>query len=613
MPPDVSSQVRDASADEAATSSTTGEDAGVTTRRHWVRLTTACNNRCLFCLDSETPRDVLLSAEELKREIDRGRDELGASRLILSGGEATVHPAFVELVRYGRERGYERVQLITNGQRLARRDFFDACMDAGLGEITFSVHGHDAQLHDRLTGTPGSYEKLTKALMRALRDGRPIVNVDIVINKQNVAVLPKIVEKCIALGVHEFDLLHVIPQGRAFDNREELFYDVREHLPTLQQVFRLGRHPHFTVWTNRFPVSFLEGLEDLIQDPHKLLDEINGRRFAIRRYLDLGEPLDCREPERCRHCFVEPFCTTMDRVVARQHRRHWQIWWLGDQPLDGEPPFGCSLVGLRRRRLEDALEVDLPPATGLYLELEEASSLPVDVAGGRSLVLFARSPQQLDAWLAAELPARVELDVLLDRDTAPWLLSQRERLATTIDRVVLRQPSHEQLDDADHDVADLPAFFRELALPVSVSGLPACLAPGARLVEQRAILPRELFDPASGRLDVRALGRYHIGAHYCAKSVRCADCVLDSSCEGAHINLVRSRGLAVLQPLRSEGQAGKAPQLGASEVPARLADGRAPELPAPSLPGYAMPEEAPLDPLAVIALGRARARAMGEG
>ncbi len=205
--------------------------------KHWVRAATACNSRCLFCLDSDTPRNVYLPIDEIKREIDRGIDELGADKLILSGGEATLHPAFADLVRYAKERGYVRVQTVTNGYRFADKEFFDAVVEAGLGEITFSIHGHNALLHDRLTGTPGAFKRIIKGMVRALRDGRVIVNVDVVINKQNVAVLDRIVELCISLGVTEFDLLHVIPQAAAFDHRDELFYDVREHLPMLHKVF----------------------------------------------------------------------------------------------------------------------------------------------------------------------------------------------------------------------------------------------------------------------------------------------------------------------------------------------------------------------------------------
>jgi hypothetical protein len=54
-----------------------------------------------------------------------------------------------------------------------------------------------------------------------------------------------------------------------------------------------------------------------------MLDEVNGRRFQVRKYLDEGTPLECRQQERCVHCFIEPFCTTADRVIERQNQASW--------------------------------------------------------------------------------------------------------------------------------------------------------------------------------------------------------------------------------------------------------------------------------------------------
>ncbi|NOY28362.1 MAG: radical SAM protein [Oligoflexia bacterium] len=324
-------------------------------KKHWVRAVTACNSRCLFCLDADTPRNVFLPTDDVKAELRRGIDDLGADKVIISGGEATLHPDFVELVRFARQDlGYDRVQTVTNGTMLADKDFYLACREAGLGEITFSLHGHTAALHDWLTQTPGGFHKLMKAMIRARRDPRgPIVNVDVCINKQNVAVLDKIVELCLSVGVRELDLMHVIPQANAFENRDLLFYDVREHLPVLHKVFRLNRHPGVVIWTNRFPVHFLEGLEDLIQDPHKMLDEVNGRRFMVRNYLDIGKPMTCRDPGRCPHCFIEPFCTSMDRQIAWLNAERARVWQIGSVDIDNlslpSPlPAGCTL-GSRSR------------------------------------------------------------------------------------------------------------------------------------------------------------------------------------------------------------------------------------------------------------------------
>lgn len=578
--------------------------------KHWVRAVTACNSRCLFCLDSDTPRGVYLPVEEVKRELDRGLDELGATKVIISGGEASLHPAFPDFIRYAKERGYERVQTVTNGYRFAEKEFFDLCMDAGLGEITFSLHGHTAELHDHLTQTEGAFKRLIKGLVRALRDGRPIVNVDVVINKQNVAVLDKIVELCISIGVTEFDLLHVIPQAAAFDNRDELFYDVRDHLPVLQKVFRLNRHPRFVVWTNRFPISYLEGLEDLIQDPHKMLDEVNGRRFQVRRYLDEGKALDCRHAERCPHCFIEPFCTTTDRVVADQNARRFEVYEAADGcPLPLPLPYGASRLGVTVASFDDLLSAAWAQVPGFHVSGAPAAPLTEDLAGGRPVVLVATRGEQLSAWLSSPLPEGVEeIEIHLTQSTAEWLLDHRAMVTPLLDRLRIHQPSHEHLSTArEQDIREPRAYFEQLALPIRVSGLPACLAPGAQWIEERRVLPASVFDAKTGRLDIHELARFHVRARYRGKSVRCSDCRIDARCEGAHINMIRDQGLGMLTPFEQGAEADRvAARL--EEIfptpPPRLAHGSAIEPVAESLPGFPGPSAAPLDPLAVIELER---------
>jgi molybdenum cofactor biosynthesis enzyme MoaA len=580
-------------------------------RKHWVRLVTACNSRCVFCLDTDTPRNVYLSEEDVCREIKRGRDELGADKVILSGGEGSIHPKFVDFVRYARDLGYERIQTVTNGVMFAKREFYAAAVEAGLGEITFSLHGHTPELHDRLTGTPGAFHKLMKGMVRAIREGRVIVNIDVCINKQNVSYIDRIVDLCLSVGVREFDLLHVIPQGAAFQNRDELFYDPVEHLPRLQKVFRLNRHPNVTVWTNRFPVEFLEGLEDLIQDPHKMLDEVNGRRFQVRRYLDEGVPLECRQKERCQHCFIEPFCNTADRVIERQNKATWDVWWVG-VPDDeqrvrlaelspGDLPFGCRLVGVEVEDLPDLERLSIPPEIGIYVKPRSASRMVDRARVPGPLLLSLSDAAQLDAVFGGAVPAGVDVEIEVNRDTAAWLLAHRARVEECLPILRLHQPSYEFLKDAvANDVQDLKRFFTELALAIRVSGLPACLAPQTELAVAPKILNRTLFDPQTGRIAIRELARTHVVEGYFAKSLRCRECRVNALCEGAHINFLRDQGFAQLVPLRD----GTWAQEAAAQLrrlrpvpPLRLRDGRPVEPVAPSLPGFAPPSAAPTEPL----------------
>lgn len=565
-------------------------------KKHWVRAVTACNSRCMFCLDMDTPRNVFLPEEDVRADLRKGREMLDADKVIISGGEATLHPKFPELVHYAKSIGYDRVQTVTNGWNFADRTFYRRCMAAGLGEITFSLHGHTPELHDHLTQHPGSFKRLIKGMVRALRDPHgPIVNIDVVINKQNVAILDKIIELGSSLGVYEYDLLHVIPQAEAFRMREHLFYDVREHMDVLHRVFRLNRHPRFVIWTNRFPVSYLEGLEDLIQDPHKMLDEVNGRRFHVRQYLDTGVALDCRQPERCVHCFIEPFCTTMDRVIETQNQAGVAVWVSED--TGDVLPFGADVRGVRCTEWtqlpagDEALEV-----TGMAAE-----PIPNDTTVRR---LIAETPEQLSAWLAA-LPASVEVEIWLNKQTASWMLENRDTVAAVLPQVRIHQPSFEHMAEAvENDVQDPWDFFMGLGLRVRVSGLPACVTPGCELVEPISRMSPSLFDGDTGRINIRALSQHHIQNGYHARSERCRDCRLSPRCDGMHINMIRAQGLRLLRPLTDGVWADDAAaQLARRwpEAPTRVAGGRPSQPPADSLPGHLPPPEPPRDPLAVIA------------
>lgn len=579
-------------------------DANVAERRHWVRCTTACNNRCRFCLDSATPRSAFVLVDEVERQIDWGIEQLGATRLVLSGGEATLHPKFVDFVRYGNQAGYERVQCITNGSLFADRAFFEACAAAGLGEVTFSLHGHTAELHDYLTRRKGSFEQLLRGMTRAVRDGRMIVNVDICLNKQNIAHIEAIIELCLALGVNEFDLLQVIPHGEAFDNREELFYDAVAN-DGLRRVLRLSRHPRITIWTNRLPVATLEGFEELIQAPDKLEGEVNGRRYHIRRYLDFGTPLECRQQERCIHCFVEPFCTTMDRVVELTRTEAWDIWWLGDEPLSEATvpsplPFGCERLGLT----VDSLAA-LPDEAKLH-DLFVYERRPTAERLERRLELIADTPDHLAVYLGrGDVPSNVQVEVRLNKRTAAWLLDHREALEASLSAVRLHQPAVASREQAARDAIDAPAeLFAALGLRLRVSGLPPCLAPGTVLTLPPLRLERSLFEPQTGRFDMQALARFHAADWYNVKSSRCDTCRVGSRCEGCHVSLARRHGLSVLDPGALADAWGDDAEQQLLErwpdVPTRLATGRRPEPPCRSLPGFAAPVDVPLDPFSLL-------------
>jgi MoaA/NifB/PqqE/SkfB family radical SAM enzyme len=330
-------------------------EAAAHEKRNWVRLTFDCNDHCVFCLDSHTHTGEMRAREEVKQQILDGRRK-GATRLILSGGEPTIHPSYVDFVRLGRLAGYRKIQTVTNGRRFAYGDFLTRCLDEGLSEITFSIHGPNGKVHDALVGTKGAWEEEMKGLRGALADGRPIVNIDIVINRANVKHLPEMLRLFTEMGVKEFDLLQVVPFGRAFtDGRDTLFYDLAEARPYLQEALAYSKRPDLHLWLNRFPPQHLEGYEHLIQDPYKLNDEVRGRKEEFAKLLDDGEWLDCRQPERCKYCYLERLCGTLDGVLGRLEQRAFDVVRVDLSWEEKQPPvFGGDPASGKRARLQAA-------------------------------------------------------------------------------------------------------------------------------------------------------------------------------------------------------------------------------------------------------------------
>ena len=565
-------------------------------KRNWVRLTYDCNNKCIFCLDSDTHDGEMRDPDEVKTQILEGRKK-GATRLILSGGEPTIHPRYIDFIKLGRLAGYRRIQTVTNGRLFAYQEFIDRCLAAGLHEITFSLHGPNARVHDALVGVKGAFEQESAGLRRALDDGRPIVNVDIVINRGNVKVLPEMLETFYSWGVREFDLLQVVPFGAAFrEGRDILFYDLEEAAPFIQEALVFSQRPDVHVWFNRFPPPHLEGFEHLIQDPYKLNDEVRGRKEELERQLSHGEALDCREPDRCRYCYLEQLCDTLEKVQTSTHRNTFSrllvdTAWEATLP----PTFGGDPASAKRAFDDSSNKRRLPVMGGAGATLEHLPIAErVTKAGARVLAVKAPSLEaareaaaafegigaiELEladyAGLEEELGADdslfcatltkatgadvaqverllglggFEVEVLLNDATAPWLLG----LSSLPRRLALRQPTYERLTEASERDVDLPSFFARFAElggaeEVPVEGIPACI------MGRTPRVPPETLDTAmmrpDGRLEIFRYARRYILEGYRSKSLRCRACTHDASCAGLHINQVRAHGYRWLSPV----------------------------------------------------------------
>ena len=146
----------------------------------YLQLTRNCLQHCRFC--SNPPTGVDLSVPEMKELID-GLADMGYDGVILTGGEPTMSPLLFPALEYAHEKGlYSR--MITNGQHLADKAFFQQCVDAGLSHIHVSLHSYRPEVHDFITAYPQAWQTLVNCLSHVPEMGIT-ADINTVINSYN--------------------------------------------------------------------------------------------------------------------------------------------------------------------------------------------------------------------------------------------------------------------------------------------------------------------------------------------------------------------------------------------------------------------------------------------
>ncbi|MFH2010863.1 MAG: radical SAM protein [bacterium] len=191
-------------------------------------VTTRCNHDCLHCYnawknEAPYPPTPELSTADTRALLDKVLRETGAGHVTLTGGEPLLRPDLHELVDHLVARGCE-VNLICNGTLL------DEAAIARLTPHKVSIFelpllSSDAALHDRLSGQPGAFDRVTMAIADLKLAGQVVVTV-FVATALNLHTWRETVELAFALGVDGIMFNRFNPGGRGFQNLELLQPDL---------------------------------------------------------------------------------------------------------------------------------------------------------------------------------------------------------------------------------------------------------------------------------------------------------------------------------------------------------------------------------------------------
>lgn len=130
-----------------------------------------CEQQCTFCPSVDRDKCRLDWMEkgnqeqhdDLAHQLRRARSA-GATVADFGGNDVLRFAPILSLGRLARELGYSRVVVQSPALVMADPAFAEAVAASGFTEVQLPIYGTTPEVHDRITGTPGAFEKLCRAL-----------------------------------------------------------------------------------------------------------------------------------------------------------------------------------------------------------------------------------------------------------------------------------------------------------------------------------------------------------------------------------------------------------------------------------------------------------------
>jgi|GEM_PF-2484169 len=282
-------------------------------RKTIVYLGMGCNSNCLFCLqDHRTPK--FFDDNKILSEIIKGKNK-GSDWLILSGGEASIHPKFLEFVAFAKKLGYRRIQTISNGRMFSIKSFAKKAKEAGLTETTISFHGSTKELHDGLTRTPGSFVQ-AKAAAKNCEDLGIKLSFNTAAIKLNILNLKNIL-KLINEGLmlkkkYDYDIIGASPTGRSWVQKLLPSHD--DLLKGLREVCEYAEENHIVLWITRTPIQDIPKGYQHHKEPWEVLsnDVVGFWNIAwVKEKI-------CSDL-KCEYCEVQHICEPLQLTIKKMN------------------------------------------------------------------------------------------------------------------------------------------------------------------------------------------------------------------------------------------------------------------------------------------------------
>jgi len=182
----------------------------------WLIMTGfSCNSNCVIC--STKPKAEFYpdrSTEEIIEDLKKGKKK-GYNKVEFTGGEPTIRPDILYLIKTAKDLGYGNITVSTNGAMLSYKSFCQKIIKNGLNSVAFTLSAHNSRLGDAICRTPEAFNRTVQGIKNVLEYPSVEVSVNTVVFQLNYKYLQQIGVFIYDLGVRCWHILDLIPDGYA--------------------------------------------------------------------------------------------------------------------------------------------------------------------------------------------------------------------------------------------------------------------------------------------------------------------------------------------------------------------------------------------------------------
>jgi MoaA/NifB/PqqE/SkfB family radical SAM enzyme len=225
-----------------------------------MNVTYVCNNHCTFC--AVGTRTQVDGHPTRQREHLVKYARMGVRMVDFDGGEPTLNPELVPLIRGARALGYERVNVTTNGRMCFYDEFARRLVTSGLTTLLFSVHGPDATTHAQQVGVAEAFEQTIGGIQNCVKhapDGVEL-GMNITLTKGNTEKLPEVAALAWDLGLKWLNVQFLTPFGRATSH---IAPDTARAAQVTEQVIDAWRS-RMKLQVINLPFCYMPGYEEFL-------------------------------------------------------------------------------------------------------------------------------------------------------------------------------------------------------------------------------------------------------------------------------------------------------------------------------------------------------------